>query len=127
MRRYKIKHAFNLPSGKLLTPGMIYSTEDTDELARLQAVSKDGACEEIVSKPKEEKKDDTLPAPPKDPAEDLASVSGIGAKAMKKLAEAGIVTKSGLKTAILDPAKEGELKEILGTHFDKIQAHFQVQ
>src|SRR4051794_22586030 len=110
MARYKIKHAFNLPSGKLLTPGMYYLTEDADELAKLASVVKDGACEELVSKPKEEVKPET---PPVDPAEDLASVSGIGAKAMKKLHEAGVTTKSQLKAAVLDPAKEGAMKEIL--------------
>lgn len=126
MRRFLIKHSFNLKSAnfRLMLQGMRYATESQAEIDELVAFSGSGSCEEIVSKGEVKKvekvKNDTETAP----EEDLSTVKGLGASLLGKLAEKQILKKSDLSNAMLDKSREEEMKELLGSKYDKVLAQF---
>lgn len=131
MKRYLIKHAFNLRSANmaLLNPGQYYATDDAAQIAELETFVQQGAVQEIVSHTasrtvKAEAKAEA-PKVAVNPNQDLASVPGVGFKMYEKLTEAGFNTVDELRAAILDPKRTEELKKLLGLHYAKIQKHFQ--
>jgi len=115
--RLKIKHGFRLRSAnRVLTPGMLFVTEDEAQIKELRdTYIPHGAAEEILA----EQPGKTQPAPAEttvDGTDDISLVKGIGAKTAAKLAEKGITTKSGLKALVGD----AEVKEILGANYEKV-------
>lgn len=125
MARFEIKNGFTLrASGKLMFPKSLYSTENEAELQELREVfCKTGSAVEIVPKAPE-----TPFAPTEktvDPNDDITLAKGVGKALSAKLAEKGITTFSGLKSAMLDAARVEEMKELMGIAYEKVMKNFE--
>jgi predicted flap endonuclease-1-like 5' DNA nuclease len=119
--RYKIIHGFRLHSSDtLLQPGQLFTTDDKDVQKELEPFVEHGACEVAVPPSQETAYEVVV-----DPNDDITTVKGVGAATLEKLNEAGIATRGQLKAAMLEPAKEEQMKEILGANYAKVLAQFQ--
>ena len=122
-KRFHIKHGLFLKSAnKLLTPNTHYVTDNEDEQKELLEVFAE-AVTEIKSTPIEKpvEKDEEKQV---DPSDDITLAKGVGKVLSAKLAEKGLTTFSGLKAAMTDKAREEEMKELLGTSYEKVMQNF---
>lgn len=123
MKRFKAINSFFLKTtGKLVMPKELLFPETDEQVEEIEVFVKTGSCEEVVSKPKATA--DAPGAPPADPSDDLALVKGVGKATLEKLVAKGITTKTQLGEAVLDPAREEEMKEVLGANHGKILEQF---
>lgn len=124
MKRFLIKNALYLQSAKkLLDQNTYFATEVEEEQKELLEVF--GECVEELSSAPKEVRVENLDEKPVDPTDDITLAKGVGKALTVKLAEAGIVTFSGLKAAMTE--KTDEMKELLGVSFDKVMANFTSQ
>ena len=113
--RFQIKHGLFLKSAqKLLTPNTFFVTEDEAQIKELREVFAEAV--EEVKPPKRDTK--TPEAKVVDQVDDI-TLAKLGAATYGKLAAKGIVTLSGLKTALSDKARDAEMKELLGISYEK--------
>lgn len=123
MPRFKIKHGLYLQSAqKLLQPGQYFTATDEQAEELRKVFLKDGACEEIVSKP-EPKKEEGPAKPPENPSDDI-TLAPVGKTVLEKLAKEGITTLSHLKSALEDASKLEHMKKLLGTGYEKVRKYF---